>query len=695
MKKMKTLKRLTSLLLALMLMSAAAAAVADDEFVVGHTTQMKGDFFTEMFGNNTADIDVRALIHGYNLVHWDENQGVYILDPTVVKASDVQPDAEGNKVFTLTLQDDLFYSDGTPITAWDYAFSMLLMMNKDIEQLGGKIYRSEHILGSADYIAGTTPYLSGVGVKDEHTLVITLDKAFLPFFYELGLLMCEPYPISQIAPGCRVYSDGEDRNWNAQAAADASKTYYGMGVYVGNEDLNDSTARYTVDTLKETILNAETGYNSHPQVTSGPYRLVSFDGKTAHFEINPYFKGVLRVLRSTIQGPYGFDVLEGRSMLDTTRFALVKPTIEKIAFTQADNATMMQDLQSGTLDLINKVTYGPAIDEGLKNAAEAGSGKNAAFKYTKYPRVGLAYLTFTFEKPTVHEMEVRQAIAWCMDRDAMTKAYCGKYGTRVDGYYGLAQWEYLLATHRIDGAYNFQYESTPSGVTPHNTQENADWKALNLNSLTVYKVNTAKANSLLDAAGWTLNKSGEAYKAGTDDVRCKMVDGELVALDLSVMVPEGNRIVDTFQENFIKNLNACGIQLTVVTAPMSDLLASYYRETERTTDMIYLATNFHVVYDPSITFSTDDTAGHAVWNNTYSDDEELYNLAVDMRRTEPQNVYTYVKKWIRFQERYNKVLPAIPIYSNIYYDFYTADLKDYSITAHTTWSQAIVPSTLK
>ena len=35
-----------------------------DELIVGHPTITNGDFFTEMFGNNTADIDVRALIHG-------------------------------------------------------------------------------------------------------------------------------------------------------------------------------------------------------------------------------------------------------------------------------------------------------------------------------------------------------------------------------------------------------------------------------------------------------------------------------------------------------------------------------------------------------------------------------------------------------------------------------------------------------
>ncbi len=61
-----------------------------------------------------------------------------------------------------------------------------------------------------------------------------------------------------------------------------------------------------------------------------------------------------------------------------------------------------------------------------------------------------------------------------------------------------------------------------------------------------------------------------------------------------------------------------------------------------------------------------------------------------MIKTDPADVYGYVCKWITFQERYNEVLPAIPIYSNIYFDFFTPYLQNYNITAHVTWSQAIL-----
>ena len=659
------------------------AIVYPDELIVGHPTITKGDFFTEMFGNDTADIDVRALIHGYNLVNWDQNQGVYVIDPTIVTEVKVVEDDIGNRTYFLALAEDLFYSDGTQITAWDYAFSLLLMMAPEIEEIGGKIYRAEHILGYDDYIKGDFPSLTGVEVIDTFQLAITLDHEFLPYFFETGLLLCVPYPIYVIAPGCKVYDDG-------------------YGVYIGNEDQSIEEPIFTADLLRKTILDPETGYNSHPSVCSGPYVLTEYDGVTCHFVLNEYFKGAW-VNNSLVaeDGPNGAALdpehaeVEGAELEER----IVKPTIEKICFTVADNDTIAEDLAEGELHLVNKVVYGPAIMECMQGAGEAGIG------FQNYPRIGLAFLTFTYDWPTVHEKEVRQAIAWCMDRDQLTQDYTQGFGVRVDGYYGIEQWEYLLVTHQIDYPVNFLNEVLKEGEDEEDflryknryVKTDADydraiaaWEMLSLDNLTEYTVDLDKANALLDGAKWTLNREGGTYRPGIDDVRCKEIDGELVALDLTMMYPEGNHIVDTLQENFIDNLNACGILLTLVPTPMQELFYSYYRETERTTDMIYLATNFHVIVDPSITYYADDEATHAMWNNTYSDDEDLYWRAENMRKTEPGDIYDYVSKWISFQERYNEVLPTIPIYSNIYFDFYTNQLQNYHITAHVTWTQAIL-----
>ncbi len=721
----KYLSLLTALVLALSLLPLSVFAeeaaeeeiVYPDELIVGHPTITKGDFFTEMFGNDTADIDVRALIHGYNLVNWDQNQGVYLIDPTVVTDAKVVEDDVGNRTYYMMLADDLFYSDGRPITAWDYAFSMLLMMAPEIEQIGGKIYRCEHILGYQAYMSGETKGLAGLEVLSERQLAITLDHEFLPYFFETGLLLCVPYPISVIAPGCKVYDDGE-------------------GCYIGNADLSVKEPVFTAELLRQTIMDPDTGYNSHPAVSSGPYVLTDYDYTTAHFVINEYYKGAW--LYSTLPDHFDFNIKEfqgvghgsvnlnshdGPNIYRSRRYDamgaeidpiyVVKPTIERIRFTVADNDTMADDLAAGRLHLVNKVVYGPTILECMGvnvsltgTLDEDGNPQNAAgIQYQDYPRIGLAFLTFTFERPAVNEMAVRQAMAWCMDREALTQAYTSGFGTVVNGYYGIEQWEYLICTQQMEYPVNLIYDPIHRNKDlekwighkyMYATSEEeydrviAAWQLLTLDNLTVYTVDTDKANALLDNAKWTLNRNGEPYDPERDDVRCKMIDGELVALDLTMMYPEGNHIVDQMQEYFFDNLEAVGIKVTLVPTPMEDLLRSYYRETERTTDMIYLATNFHVVVDPSITYSTDSTANHQMWNNTYSDDEDLYWRAVNMRKTDPLDVYDYVVKWISFQERYNEVLPTIPIYSNIYYDFYTPQLQNYFITGHVTWSQAIL-----
>ena len=418
---------------------------------------------------------------------------------------------------------------------------------------------------------------------------------------------------------------------------------------------------------------------------------------------------------------FGNDVLrdtDGDGVGDEPIY-LVKPTIEKIAFTVADNDTCIEQLAEEELHLINKITYDETIQKGFALRGEEGC------QAQNYPRIGLSFLTFTYEWPTVNDMEVRQAIAYCMDREGLTQKYCGGNGLVMDGYFGLEQWEYQLVTGRINYPVNFlpSIDALGTKITEAEEEENkrkkkmkfmyyetdaeyeaciAAWDMLRQrwqddegNTLLVhYTVDLDEANRLLDKCGWVLNKEGNAYKAGVDDVRCKKLGDEIVPLELKMMYPKGNHMIEFMQEEgmFLDNLNAVGIKLEFVPEPMEELLRYYYREKERTTDMIYLATNFHVIVDPSITYSTDDTVGHKVWNNTYSDDKALFDDAVSMRKTEPGSYYEYVEKWMTFQERYNTVLPTIPIYSNIYYDFYSNYLQNYNITNNVTWSQAIIPA---
>ena len=628
------MKKICALLLVIGLLATQCMALAEeaggaefDHLTVGNPTPMRGDFFAGMWGNVSSDIDVRTLLHGYNLVYWNGEQGLFTVDPTVVTGIAVMSNEAGDKSFVMVLADDLYYSDGSKITAWDYAFSYLLSISPEISKLGGSPARKEHLLGYQEYIDGSTKTLKGVRVLADDTIMVTISHEYLPFFYEMGLLLCNPYPIKEIAPGVVVKDDGE-------------------GVYLAGKN-GELNAPFSADLLMKTILDPDTGYMSHPSVVSGPYTLVSWDGKSVELEANPYYKG-------DAEGDL--------------------PTIQKLTYTLAEYDSMMDKLQNGEFDLLNKVMRADAIASGL-NAAGDG-----AYAFSNYPRAGLGFIGFACEKDTVKSAAVRQAIAWCMDRDRITADYTGSFGVRTDGYYGLGQWMYGIIAGTTQPPVDPPEDENDKAAMAAYNETLAAYDALNMDALTVYGVDTDKAAALLDADGWTLNEKGIREKDG-------------VVLDLKLIYSEETKIEDTFNANLIPNLEKVGIKLTMDPAGIEELLGQWYKQKERNADMLFLATNFDIVFDPSVNFQ-EGKEGEPNWAYTSLSDKELFADALAMRTTEPGDVLGYMQHWLSFQDRFNEVLPMLPVYSNIYFDFYTSALHDYAITENITWGQAILGATL-
>ena len=238
----------------------ATAAYDYDELTVGSVMPMYGAFSLDNWGNSSSDVDVRKLISGYNLVEWNTEQGGFRLDPSVVTdGSVVTQDGEGNHVYNITLYEDLYYSDGTPITAWDYAFSWLLRTSPLIDEIGGNSADADYLVGWKDYVEGNQPYVTGLRVIGKYQLQIRIRAEYRPYFYEVGLLDCYPLPIHIIAPGCEVRDDG-------------------YGVYVRNKQEPRDVPLFTAELLKKTLLDENSGYLTHPQAVSGPYRILSLDG---------------------------------------------------------------------------------------------------------------------------------------------------------------------------------------------------------------------------------------------------------------------------------------------------------------------------------------------------------------------------------------------------------------------------------
>lgn len=202
-----------ALVLALMLTPLLGMAEADtrkraDTLIVGHTTMLNGNFFSELWGNNTADIDVRSLLHEYPLVAWTQG-GEYRLNQTVVESLNRQEEPNGDVTYTVTLKPGLQYSDGSPIVARDYAFSFLLLSSPQVKQLTNLNADYAQIVGFEDYSSGSDAVFSGIRLLAERQFSVRIKSAYLPYFYELSYIHAYPYPITVLAPGCDVRDEGE------------------------------------------------------------------------------------------------------------------------------------------------------------------------------------------------------------------------------------------------------------------------------------------------------------------------------------------------------------------------------------------------------------------------------------------------------------------------------------------------------
>ena len=619
-----------------------------NRITVGNPTPMDGKFFTDMFGNATSDIDVRLLLNDYSLVTWDFEKSIFRLNYSVVSGGAFTNSAEGNRNYLLVLYDDLYYSDGTKITAYDYAFSILFQCDPAIREIGGNPYSFDYLVGYEEYLDGTNPYFAGVRVVSDNILLLTVKQDALPYFYELARLNVNPYPIYAIAPGYIVMDDGK-------------------GAYLADENNGYSQTMLSADVLRESVMNPETGYLIHPSPVSGPYCLESFDGVTAEFEINPFYKGNE----------------EG-----------IKPRIQHLTYTVAENDTMIQELAEGKFALLNKVALSDTILEGFQLLGERGQYAQSA-----YPRIGLTYVYFSPESEAIQEQAVRQAIAHCLNKPDFLTASVDTFGLETDGLMGLGQWMYQLAT----GTMVYEPE-TPKGLSPEEEKEYnrklAEMQQISLDSLHHYDFDTEAAAALLDAAGWTLNEQGEPYRPGADSFRCKMIDDHLVKLDLTLGYPVSDRTEAALRENLQVNLQEAGISLTLIPVELPELIEIHNEHSNKKMDMLYLGDNFNISFDPSWFFPSyldDPEEIEALKDKDISDSMPLVStlmhaLAEDMARTEPHDVPGYMLKWIYFQQRLSDTLPIIPVYIDIYFDFYTRELHNYLIQSNIAWGTAIVPA---
>lgn len=383
---------------------------------------------------------------------------------------------------------------------------------------------------------------------------------------------------------------------------------------------------FNADILRETLLGEE-GYVRKPTVTCGPYDFVSFDP----------VESVLVVKRN----PYYAGNFEGKI-----------PEMEKLTFRAVQNDTMLAALAEGSVDILNKVSKGSVIAEALE-LVNAGAARSV-----NYLRNGFGFVAFACEQEPTSDVNVRKAIMMCLDSTALCNETMEGYALPVYGYYGMGQWMASEDTALLE-------------------------------QFNVYGYDPVGAAELLSRAGWQYNPQGAQFDPAVDQVRCKAANNVLIPLTLNWAKVSGSTGVDWLELQLTQAAQTLGFQLNIHEMSFTDMLSQYYRQTERTDNLFFLASNFNHIFDPYFTYHIDDEY-QGEQNRSGLRDEQLMRLADRMRRLEPGDTATYKERWMLFQQRWVELLPMAPLYSNVYFDVYRPDLYGYAINNSWGWSAAIL-----
>ena len=570
------------------------------QMVIGSTTQVINEFYDTGFSASETNYNMYDLIHGgYDTVVFSK-EGEFQYNDTVVASHEETENEDGTKTYTVTINDGLVWSDGTPITAKDYVFAVLLENSDEMAGVDGYPCNSGYTyVGYDEWLDGSADAFAGVHLVDDMTYSLTVKAEELPYHYDITYALVRPRPLHVIAPECDV----EDTENGATITGD-----------------------FTTELLQETINNVETGYRYNPKVTCGPYLFDNFDeaSQQATLKANPEFVGDYRG---------------------------VKPSIETLVIKTVSSDTMMNELESGSVDLLYSCSGGDTINAGLDLVEE---GKAAD---TTYMRNGYGKIQFDCSVFPTDSQNVRQAIAYCLDRNEFARQYTGGYGSVVHSFYGLAQWEY---------------------------QDSVEWINENLNT---YEMNVEEAKKLLEEDGWNLNADGTPY-SGTG-TRYKDVDGELKPLVITWCNSEGNPVSELLATMLPETMAEAGMELQATTTDFATLQNGILHAGDTMYNMYNLATGFATANSPWYYFSSDE-AWMGNYNTNWIADEELNDAVMPLKSIPYEDSEAWLEAWQNFIKVWNEKLPDVPLYSDEYYDFHSTRVQGWENTATWGWQNAVL-----
>lgn len=633
------------------------APTRESRLVYGTAARFDGDFAAGLFSGSardimsgdaaasldeqTADEVIGDLLMDYGTMALQPD-GTYAYNMTVLaKEPTAVNNADGSRTYTLQIKEDLTYNTGKAITARDYIFKILFVNSAACAALDGRGYDgTDYPNGSAFYNCETAVF-SDIRLMNDYTWSVTITEEKADYMYAFNYVTAEPWDVEYwLGTGYSIADSGQ----GCYLAKD------GQAVVM---DLNLANA------VSANFIAARSG-QVVPMVTAGPYQLASYDdaAKEVTLKRNPNYIG---------------------------NFEGQMPSIETLVVTCVEKTGWEDDLENGTVHLVDTIEDGSII-----NAVQEMIDQGAEFALDVFDRAGYGKLQFICDITPTQFVEVRQAIAHLVDREAIVDLYCQGWGNVVNGPYNAALWM---------------------------AQESAELFAKTMED---YEYSVKAAERLLEQGGWNLDEYGDPwvgdglrYKEVTEEQAAYMDEcievGDTILMPLIIKwsASENNLVTDLLNVLLVQSeeVAALGMEIQVDEMDFTSMLGYLYRQdiygvggkdfSEPCYSMFNLALGWESAqYDCSYNWSGDDTYVAAGYNSNY-----LYDLGeAGLDQLSMNMVYgigendraAYLSVWQKYIIRYNQLLPDLPLYANRYATVYPTWLKGYDQDSFWGFQNAIL-----
>ena len=641
----------------------------ENKVIVGSTTDLAGDFRWPGFGSSSAgaaDQDVNGLIVGYATMETNQG-GAYVWNDTAVKAHSETEDENGNLVITIEINPGLKFSDGSEIKAVNYIASILAFSTNVSVQAGHTGRSGQAFVGFDSFNAyngeeaeGATKEFAGIRLLDEYTFSMTVKAPdYYPYYFANTYGAVSPQALGLVlGEGVEVKDDG-----NGAYLTEAWYEKDAEGAFVKAAHLK--VARYD--------------WNTYP--VSGPYYVSDWDDSTkiATLTINPEFTG---------------------------NFEGQKPSIKTIVYTKIVQETQLDQFKTGQVDILSGITGG----DDTKAALAVVDESNGKFDEVHYQRAGYGKLQFECDFGPTMFASVRKAVAYVLNTSEFAEAFTGGYGTVVYGPYSPDFDMWVAVEDEINLIdYSFSVENAKQALIDGGWIYNETGAEFVEGTDTVrYKKLTAEeATDVNIAYASVANTDGKEYKTVKigDDYYMPCVINWFGTTNNNVTDMLGARLVGT------ENVAAIGMVVRSTTGDFDKLQGEIYRETSYgyggtpTFGMFNLATGWNsAVYDYAYNWSLDPIYFGYSSNKLFDEyDVAFPYYAADGSHTkmsyedamaasgnklgmdylsmamvyDAANVDEYNQWWMAYIERWNDLMPDIPLYSNYYFDVYNAKIENF------------------